>query len=67
MVYNLQHRTSPVENKYSDKTTKTTFYLPEDLHAELKIQAVKLRTSMTKIIIQALQRELKRLTKKSLD
>lgn len=56
-----------MENKHSEKTTKTTFYLPEDLHAELKIQAVKLRTSMTKIIIQALQRELKKLTNKSID
>ncbi len=56
-----------MENKDSEKTTKTTFYLPEDLHAKLKIQAVKSRTSMTKIIIQALKRELKRLTNKSLD
>ncbi len=67
MVFNLSKRASPMKNKYSEKTTKTTFYLPEDLHAELKIQAVKLRTSMTKIIIQALQRELERMTNKSLD
>lgn len=56
-----------MKNNYSEKTTKTTFYLPEDLHAELKIQAVKLRTSMTKIIIQALQKELRGLANKSLD
>lgn len=53
-----------MKNKLSEKTIKTTLYLPEDLHADLKIQAVKLRTSMTKIIIQAIQGELKRLTKK---
>ena len=56
-----------METKYSKKTTRTTFYLPEDLHTDLKIQAVKLRTSMTKIIIQAIQNELKRLTKKGFD
>jgi len=44
---------------------KTTLYLPDNLHSELKIQAAKLRTSMTKLIIQAIQNELKKHSKKS--
>jgi hypothetical protein len=44
---------------------KTTLYLPDNLHSELKIQAAKLRTSMTKLIIQAIQNELKKPSKKS--
>jgi len=43
---------------------KTTLYLPYNLHSELKIKAAKLRTSMTKLIIQAIQNELKKLSKK---
>lgn len=46
-----------------DKSFKTTLYLPNKLHSELKIKAAKLRTSMTKIIIQAIQNELNELSK----
>lgn len=49
------------------KTTKTTLYLPDNLHAKLKIQAAKLRTSMTKLIINAVEKELKNLADKDLD
>lgn len=49
---------------FSKRMTKTTLYLPEDLHAELKIQAARLRISMTTLIIQAIQDELQRLADK---
>lgn len=42
-------------------TTKTTLYLPEQLHSEVKIEAAKRRIPMTKLIIQAIERELERL------
>ena len=38
--------------------SKTTLYLPEELHAEVKIEAARRRVSMTKLIIQAIEREL---------
>lgn len=44
---------------------KTTLYLPDNLHSELKIRAAKLRTSMTKLIIKAIKNELKKPSKKS--
>ncbi len=53
-----------METYISKKTTKTTLYLPNELHAKLKIQAVKLRTSMTKLLINAIQNELQRLADK---
>ena len=53
-----------METYISKKTTKTTLYLPNELHAKLKIQAVKLRTSMTKLLINAIQNELQRLANK---
>ena len=37
---------------------KTTLYLPEELHAEVKIEAARRRISMTKLVIQAIEREL---------
>ena len=43
-------------------SAKTTLYLPEELHATVKIEAAKQRISMTKLIIQAIEHELKRLT-----
>ncbi|MBA7638042.1 hypothetical protein ES703_45691 [subsurface metagenome] len=43
---------------------KTTLYLPEELHTDIKIQAARLRISMTKLIIQAIKHELERLTRK---
>ncbi len=42
-------------------TTKTTLYLPEQLHSEVKIEAAKRRMPMTKLIIQAIEHELERL------
>lgn len=43
------------------QTKKTTLYLPEDLHAEIKARAARLRISMTKLIVQAIKHELERL------
>jgi len=45
-------------------STKTTFYLPEELHVAVKIEAAKQRISMTKLIIQAIEHELERLAGK---
>ena len=45
---------SPVE------TQKTTLNLPEDLHAEAKAEAARLRMSLTQLVVQALRRELNR-------
>jgi predicted HicB family RNase H-like nuclease len=42
-------------------SAKTTLYLPEELHAAVKIEAVKQRISMTKWIIQAIEHELESL------
>lgn len=47
------------------QTTKTTLYLPEQLHAEVKIEAAKLRISMTKLIIEAIEHELERLSSRN--
>jgi predicted HicB family RNase H-like nuclease len=47
-----------------EQTKKTTLYLPEDLHTEVKIQAAKLHISMTKLMIRAIKYELQRLTGK---
>lgn len=51
----------PYGRRFMKRTMKTTLYLPEDLHAEIKIQAARLRMSMTKLIIQAIKHELQRL------
>lgn len=40
---------------------KTTLNLPEELHAEAKAEAARLRISLTQLVIQALQRELERI------
>ena len=45
-------------------STKTTLYLPEELHAAVKMEAAKHRISMTKLIIQAIENELERLAGK---
>ena len=42
--------------------TKTTLYLPEELHAQIKIEAARRRISMTKLVVQAIEYELERLT-----
>ncbi len=41
--------------------TKTTLYLPEQLHSEVKIEAARRRIPMTRLVIQAIEHELKRL------
>jgi predicted HicB family RNase H-like nuclease len=44
-------------SKNQDKKLKrTTIYLPEELHKKLKIQAADNNTSMTLIIIEALEK-----------
>lgn len=43
------------------ETKKTTLNLPENLHAEAKAEAARLRMSLTQLVAQALQRELNRL------
>lgn len=45
-------------------STRTTLYLPEELHAMVKIEAAKQRVSMTKLIIRAIEHELERLAGK---
>ena len=42
-------------------STRTTLYLPEELHAAVKIEAAKQRISMTKLLIRAVEHELERL------
>lgn len=59
------NKSTIIKKKLFNKSLKTTLYLPEKLHSELKIQAAKLRTSMTKIISQAIQNELNKLSKHS--
>ena len=44
------------------ETQKTTLNLPENLHAEAKAEAARLRMSLTQLVVQALQRELERLS-----
>lgn len=41
------------------KTKRTTIYLPENLHKSLKIQAANNGTSMTEIIIEILEKNIK--------
>lgn len=41
------------------KTKRTTIYLPENLHKTLKIQAANNGTSMTEIIIEILEKNIK--------
>ena len=48
-----------MESESHEKTRRTTIYLPEDLHAELRIEAIRQRISMTKLIIRAIKQELK--------
>ncbi|MFC2041018.1 toxin-antitoxin system HicB family antitoxin [Chloroflexota bacterium] len=51
-------------DKVVKTSTRTTLYLPEELHAAVKIEAAKQRISMTKLIIQAVEYELERLAGK---
>lgn len=51
-----------LESKSLKKPVRTTIYLPEDLHAELRIEAIRQHISMSKLIIRAIERELQRMT-----
>lgn len=39
---------------------KATIYLPEDVHHRLKLQAVEVRSSMTDLVLQAIEELLAR-------
>ena len=47
-----------MKTEQSKKTMRTTVYLPKNLHAELRIEAIKQGISMTELVIRAVQREL---------
>jgi predicted HicB family RNase H-like nuclease len=49
------------------QTTKTTLYLPEHLHAEVKIEAARHRISMTRLIIEAIEHKLEELRSGKID
>jgi len=60
MLYSL----TMSSDKGMKNSTRTTLYLPEELHAAVKIEAAKNRISMTKLIIRAVEYELERLAGK---
>lgn len=45
-------------SKNNKKSVRTTLYIPKDLHSKLKIEAIKRETSMTQLVIEAVQKEL---------
>jgi len=45
------------------RQTKTTLYLPKDLHYQIKIEAVKEGIPMTQLVIRALEHELEQVRK----
>jgi len=46
-------------NDPKNNLKRTTIYLPEDLHRELKIKAANQKTTMTDLIIEAIEKNLK--------
>jgi len=46
-------------NDLKNNLKRTTIYLPEDLHRNLKIKAVNQKTTMTDLIIEAIEKDLK--------
>ncbi len=48
-----------VQSKKIINPVRTTLYIPKQLHIKLKIEAVNQDTSMTDIVIRAIQNELK--------
>ena len=46
-------------NDLKNNLKRTTIYLPEDLHRNLKIKAAKQKTTMTDLIIEAIEKDLK--------
>ena len=66
-IWHTPSRSTPAITKacnFMKQVAKTTLYLPEDLHIELKIQAARLRTSMTELVVRAIRHELRRLVDK---
>lgn len=47
-----------VQSKKIINPVRTTLYIPKQLHIKLKIEAVNQDTSMTDIVIRAIQNEL---------
>ena len=39
----------------TDSKVKATIYLPEDVHRRLKIRAAEVRSSMTDLVLQAVE------------
>ena len=58
MVYSYAMKS----DKDMKTSAKTTLYLPDELHAAVKIEAARQRISMTKLIIRAVEHELDSLT-----
>lgn len=46
-------------NDLKNNLKRTTIYLPEDLHRDLKIKAANQKTTMTDLIIEAIEKDLK--------
>ena len=46
-------------NELKNNLKRTTIYLPEDLHRNLKIKAANQKTTMTDLIIEAIEKDLK--------
>jgi hypothetical protein len=46
-------------NDLKKNLKRTTIYLPEDLHRNLKIKAANQKTTMTDLIIEAIEKDLK--------
>ena len=46
-------------NDVKNNLKRTTIYLPEDLHRNLKIKAANQKTTMTDLIIEAIEKDLK--------
>ena len=44
-----------METKIKKSTVRTTIYLPDNLHAEIRMEAIRRRISMTQLITQAIQ------------
>ena len=46
-------------NDLKNNLKRTTIYLPEDLHRNLKIKAANQKTTMTDLILEAIEKDLK--------
>jgi hypothetical protein len=52
-----------MDAKTKKNTVRTTIYLPENLHAEIRMEAIRRRISMTQLITQAIQSYLPNINK----